>query len=55
MSWVKVRDYYEYDLSRDKSFFRVIAEQKPSNDLPPDEISVNISVKNVEKRFIYLK
>jgi hypothetical protein len=55
MSWIKVRDYYEYNPSKDKSFFRVIAEQRPPNDLFPDEAPVNISVKDVKKGFIYFK
>jgi hypothetical protein len=53
MSWIKIRDYYEYDPSRDKSFFRVMAEQRPPNDLPLDEAPVDISVEDVEKGFIY--
>jgi hypothetical protein len=32
-----------------------MAEQKPLNDLSPDEAFMNISVKNMEKGFIYFK
>jgi hypothetical protein len=53
MSWVEVRDYYEYDPSRDKSFFRAMVEQRPPNDLPSDEAPVDISVEDVEEGFIY--
>jgi hypothetical protein len=53
MSWVEARDHYEYDPSRDKSFFRAMAEQRPPNDLPPDEAPVDTSVEDVEEGFIY--
>jgi hypothetical protein len=32
-----------------------MAEQRPPNDLSPDEAFVNISIKNVKERFIYPK
>jgi hypothetical protein len=32
-----------------------MAEQRPPNDLSPNEAPVDISVKNVKKKFIYPK
>jgi hypothetical protein len=53
MIWVKAKDYYDYDFSKDKSYFRVIVERRLLNDIFLNKTSVNISVKNVEKGFIY--
>jgi hypothetical protein len=53
MVWAESRDYYNYNPSRDKSFFRAVADLRPLNDIFPDEALINTSVKDVKKRFIY--
>jgi hypothetical protein len=55
MVWIKIKDYYDYNPSKDKSYFRAIAERRPSNDILPDEAHVDTSVKDVEEKFIYPK
>jgi hypothetical protein len=55
MVWAESRDYYDYNLSKDKSFFRAITDLRPFNDVPPNETPVDIPVKNVKKEFIYFK
>jgi hypothetical protein len=53
MAWAEANDHYDYDPSRDRSFFRAIADQRPPNDVPPDEAPVDTSVDDVEEGFIY--